>query len=394
MFIVLSALLLVGVFAFDLSQRSELQQIHSSEGTDNFLTGAPTIFPLIGSPILSWTYCLRSLVIFLAAASLLAGVKYSSSKRITVGNIILESGFIWKFLIFAMLSFCCILIYYFSPSKFSMLCEEDGVIETSTALLLFMASACFAVVAYWSLITRRSLLNVLWFLAFSAGCFLVCMEEISWGQRILGFEKPQFIPNAQNEFNLHNMATNAAQFLYLNFSFVVFIFLPALMVIATNSPEQRKRFAVVPSMKLFVIGVFTLGLNDDFWNLISTQFGFYFGALFLLFMLNASLREKYYAQGSLFFAIAMATVCVQFGLWFDGVIQWQIREVRELAIACLLFFFSVECLSSLYMSRKRNSQTRVTRSHTEFIEADAGFTLEQEVAGVEPKLPGDQGSLK
>jgi hypothetical protein len=36
---------------------------------------------------------------------------------------------------------------------------------------------------------------------------LGCLEEISWGQRIIGFQTPEEIRdiNAQNEFNLHNL---------------------------------------------------------------------------------------------------------------------------------------------------------------------------------------------
>ncbi len=38
-------------------------------------------------------------------------------------------------------------------------------------------------------------------------CFVACGEEVSWGQRILGIETPEYIAkhNKQGEFNLHNL---------------------------------------------------------------------------------------------------------------------------------------------------------------------------------------------
>lgn len=47
----------------------------------------------------------------------------------------------------------------------------------------------------------------LFFTLLSAALFYVVMEEISWGQRLLGFESPEFFKrhNLQDEANLHNL---------------------------------------------------------------------------------------------------------------------------------------------------------------------------------------------
>ncbi len=46
----------------------------------------------------------------------------------------------------------------------------------------------------------------IFFALLAAGCFYVFMEEISWGQRIIGFASPEFFRrhNLQREVNLHN----------------------------------------------------------------------------------------------------------------------------------------------------------------------------------------------
>jgi len=54
-------------------------------------------------------------------------------------------------------------------------------------------------------------------------CFLLLMEEISWGQRILGFETPDEIGqiNAQQETNLHNMFVGYNQLIRLAIALVI-----------------------------------------------------------------------------------------------------------------------------------------------------------------------------
>lgn len=49
-----------------------------------------------------------------------------------------------------------------------------------------------------------------WFFALlSLACFYVAMEEISWGQRLIGFSSPEYFKanNLQNETNIHNFLT-------------------------------------------------------------------------------------------------------------------------------------------------------------------------------------------
>lgn len=64
--------------------------------------------------------------------------------------------------------------------------------------LLFSASTA---------ITRQR--QRLFFFVLAAACFYVVMEEISWGQRIFGYETPELLQrhNLQHETNLHNLLT-------------------------------------------------------------------------------------------------------------------------------------------------------------------------------------------
>ena len=90
------------------------------------------------------------------------------------------------------------------PRTFFWLSDEDHPIEWLQFALLVGAIAGFAVTA---LRLRR--------LGYTAaavvtggltlGLFLIAGEEISWGQRILGFGTPSSLQNAQDEATLHNI---------------------------------------------------------------------------------------------------------------------------------------------------------------------------------------------
>jgi hypothetical protein len=84
--------------------------------------------------------------------------------------------------------------------------SEDGVSETATAVAYLIGSLLLVTAAFrlrkegrwWALIP---------YLLLAAGAFVVGMEEISWGQRLLGYRTPEIVEsrNVQDEFNLHNI---------------------------------------------------------------------------------------------------------------------------------------------------------------------------------------------
>ena len=77
------------------------------------------------------------------------------------------------------------------------LTSEDHLFEGGTSLFLLSASILFLISA------KKNIFMYLLALLFLFGAG----EEISWGQRILGFEPPAAIKevNVQSEFNIHNL---------------------------------------------------------------------------------------------------------------------------------------------------------------------------------------------
>jgi len=83
--------------------------------------------------------------------------------------------------------------------------QEDEPLEWATFWAFLLAAILYARAA---LSDRRQRGGLPWFHAgLVAFCLLVALEEISWGQRILGYRPPDLFleRNYQQEFNLHNV---------------------------------------------------------------------------------------------------------------------------------------------------------------------------------------------
>lgn len=93
-------------------------------------------------------------------------------------------------------------LYTERPLDYLRIISEDWHGEYATALGFLVFGGCFAVLA-WS---AREFRKWLWCLVALCG-FFVGMEELSWGQRILGISTPSALreANLQGEINLHNL---------------------------------------------------------------------------------------------------------------------------------------------------------------------------------------------
>lgn len=93
----------------------------------------------------------------------------------------------------------------------TLLFSEDGVYETIQAALCGAA----AIILLWTFFRHRTEIDFHWFttqrywFVLCLGLMLIVMlgEEVSWGQRLLGFNTPEWLTqrNFQGEFTFHNM---------------------------------------------------------------------------------------------------------------------------------------------------------------------------------------------
>jgi hypothetical protein len=91
---------------------------------------------------------------------------------------------------------------------FHFLIDEDGPIEWLQFFAILAASVAFALAARSANRTGRDGLTTI-YLIVAVGAVLAAGEEISWGQRILGFATPAALDtiNHQGESNLHNISS-------------------------------------------------------------------------------------------------------------------------------------------------------------------------------------------
>jgi hypothetical protein len=88
------------------------------------------------------------------------------------------------------------------------LAAEDGFVENITALLFAISGIVFLWCAYTEhLNNKRKSYAVYFFAAWGILLIVFAGEEISWGQRILGFSTPARLNeiNLQSEVNVHNI---------------------------------------------------------------------------------------------------------------------------------------------------------------------------------------------
>ena len=83
---------------------------------------------------------------------------------------------------------------------------EGGFIEYGTSLAFLLAAIFAFPIGKFFLANKNKFLGYLYYLI-SLSFFLVGMEEISWGQKLLGFESSEFFQtyNSQEEITLHNL---------------------------------------------------------------------------------------------------------------------------------------------------------------------------------------------
>ena len=109
--------------------------------------------------------------------------------------------------------------------------SEGGISEYGTAIAYLITSVfAYPICRQFRRQKERLLAFAYGLLTFMA--FFVGMEEISWGQRLIGFDEPQFWAehNTQAEFTFHNLSFYQANI--LNQSFIVLGFIGSFSWIA------------------------------------------------------------------------------------------------------------------------------------------------------------------
>jgi len=159
-------------------------------------------------------------------------------------------------------------MYIFDPGQHETYFQgEDRIVEWLTFTFFLSASIVyFLTLKYRSAMSRKA---VYYFILMGLFLFVCTGEEISWGQRIFGFETPGVISviNEQKEFNLHNLELE-----YIHpygivswFMLIYGIILPLVFLKKLINPDSpmRKYFSPLVLIPCFAFSIL-IGSPDDF----------------------------------------------------------------------------------------------------------------------------------
>lgn len=143
---------------------------------------------------------------------------------------------------------------------------EDGLLEWLTVVALFTTAAVTFNRAV-KFASTQSKVFVGMNLLFAAIFLFGAGEEISWGQRIFGWETTDYFSenNAQNETNIHNLKINGVKINQLIFGTIFSIILFSYLLILAPLYHRREKFRQffdslgIPMPKLYqVCGYFVI----------------------------------------------------------------------------------------------------------------------------------------
>ncbi len=235
------------------------------------------------------------------------------------------------------------------PRLFAALTQEDRGAEYLTAALFMLTSVLlfFTAAAERSLWRRRVYVLGGIVMVFAAG------EEISWGQRILGFATPDFLigVNYQNEFNVHNI-----NILHRRFEEIYQYGTLLLCAITFAASFFRKdRLFGIPLPSILLVLCFLLLLSVDRTAVFGRTPGFISftdKGLLLLFAIYTLLSRK----SRLFIpaAASLALLIAVSYINYRGVgLGYRINEVQEYLFGVVCLFYALELLLAQGAARRR-----------------------------------------
>ncbi len=153
---------------------------------------------------------------------------------------------IFSYIVLFVVVSASIYIEFFNSAKLGDFTKEDGILEYSTAIFLFLA-AIVSFIRFFKNIRNKNILKAITALFFVVALVFVSGEEISWGQRIFGIDSSEFFKdnNTQGEMNLHNLRILGVKLNLLIFGKILSFFLAFYFVVL---PFLYNRIAIIKKL--------------------------------------------------------------------------------------------------------------------------------------------------
>lgn len=318
----------------------------------------PFIYRLLleeGLPNFSNDYLLRTLIVFILSFVLVVILVRKKKPEFSFLNKSANGIEKYGAIIAISISIFFLFTFLFNTKLFNELAKEDYPVEWLSAFLLIASSYIFT---YLFIKKQGALSNskiTRWtFFLISFVFFIIAMEEISWFQRVFGFETPSaFNNNIQEEFNLHNFSTDITENIYYLGAFILLIVLPFFSLIKPSYFETPFFKLLIPRPFIIVIASIAFSYNFDMWNSVITQTTFFLTVLILFALIYFSTKriDKIIIS---FFAIVLVIqqiVFLNYPLhYYRG---WEITEYKEFFIPLAFFIFSLDVFFRLKKISKK-----------------------------------------
>jgi hypothetical protein len=234
------------------------------------------------------------------------------------------------------------LLFLADPLLFNALSKEDRIVEWASAAALFGASGLFLWKGFAAAPDRLSRIAAL---VFAALFFIMAMEEISWMQRVVGFETPQELAqvNWQSEFNFHNVHTDLSENILYIGSAALLILLPFLVDCTNWRARLGPLGAFIPTRWVAAASASLSIFNYGMWNVIPQQMTMMLTVFVMAFYAVAAARRERTREALLFAGMADAVILGQLLFLMRGHLSIEIydaSEYKELFIALGLACFA------------------------------------------------------
>ena len=151
--------------------------------------------------------------------------------------------------------------------EYIMMNTEGGLIEYGTSLAYILAFVFSIPIANYFLNQKRKWWGILYYL-FAFGLLFIALEEISWGQRFLGWQTPDFFltHNSQKDTTIHNLEW-FRHYLHNIYILIGFVGSFGWLIIGKNSliryfiPSWFVSIYFLPSLVIFTILEYTDGFG-------------------------------------------------------------------------------------------------------------------------------------
>lgn len=242
-----------------------------------------------------------------------------------------------------------IILVFLKPDFILGMSKEDEVVENLSAAFLLISSAVALFIGH-RFFGKKEIVPTFVFLAMSILFFFMCMEEISWMQRIADIKPSEIFVkhNMQSETNLHNFNTLMFNDIYYLAGFL-------LLVVGTfyrkNIKELLKKFKLIdfsfllPSRWLLLPFSLMVGLTTPIVYVRITSIAIYVLTLWILLSETLSGSKPKSINRYLNISAIILIIITIFISNFSSVAHTHhncIQEYREMIIALGIMAYTVD----------------------------------------------------